>query len=285
MDINNFLSSIAGNSKSSSDDRWSEVIRPATSNLIIGDIGKGKSALAYWLLERFSKEYGLTAAVVGFPREKQSLLPSDFVILDEPQEVAKISDAIIFIDEADLQLPIEDVKAREHVINFLSLPGHRDQILLLAFHFPRLIMVRYLPFFRSFIIKRPPYLLEFASKSRGDMLARMMSKAEERFAELLPEDVVKNSYVVAPELRWQGMMQNPLPSFWSEELRKGWSGVIVSDQLTLEEAIEQVRGKCAAKGERDPYWYTVDELREMCREKGLPTNGDKHALVLRLFGR
>jgi hypothetical protein len=176
------------------------------------------------------------------------------------------------------------VKAREYVINFLSLPGHRDQILLLAFHFPRLIMGRYLPFFRSFIIKRPPYLLEFASKSRGDVLARMMAKAEERFAELLPEDVVKNSYVVAPELRWQGMMQNPLPTFWCDELRKGWGGVKVSDQLTLEEAIDQVRDKCATEGLRDPYWYTVAELQQMCRDKNLPADGDKHTLILRLFG-
>jgi len=96
---------------------------------------------------------------------------------------------------------------------------------------------------------------------------------------------VRNSYVVAPELRWQGMMQNPLATFWSDELRKGWSGVRVSDnQLTLEEAIEQVRGKCATKGLRDPYWYTVAELQQMCRDKGLPANGDKHTLILRLFG-
>jgi hypothetical protein len=167
--------------------------------------------------------------VVGYPQQKAALLPERFVILEEPTDLTKIQKAIAFIDEADIQLPIEDTKAREHVINFLSLPRHRDMIFLLAFHFPRLVMGRYLPFFSAFLLKRPPYLIDYAGKSKGDILTEMMKRSEERFAELPSEEVVKHTYVVAPRIRWQGMLQNPLCSFWCDDLSKVWAGTEVEE--------------------------------------------------------
>jgi len=47
----------------------------------------------------------------------------------------------------------------------------------------------------------------------------MMRRAEERFAELPSQvDIVKHTYIVAPRIRWQGMLENPLCSFWGQEL-------------------------------------------------------------------
>jgi len=208
--------------------QWDKVIQPNSSYLIVGDVGTGKSALAYWLLETYSQKYNLLPTVVGLSRGKQTLLPSNFVVLDDPSECTKHENTIAFIDEADLQLPIEDTKARQYVVNFLSLPRHRKQIFLLAFHFPRLVLSRYLPFFAAFLLKRPPYLIEFAGKRQNDALTQMMERAEERFAELPSEvDVVRHTYVVAPRIRWQGMLENPLCSFWGQELSEVWSGTEV----------------------------------------------------------
>ena len=205
-EIDDFLKKMGMRDKQDQPNQWDKVIQPNSSYLIVGDIGTGKSALAYYLLEAYSQKYDLLPAIVGLPRDKEELLPSNFIILDNPNECAKLENAIVFIDEADLQLPIEDTKARQQVINFLSLPRHRHQIFLFAFHFPRLVMGRYLPFFSAFLLKRPPYLIEFASKRRNDAMAQMMERAEERFSELPSEDVVKNTYVVAPRIRWQGML-------------------------------------------------------------------------------
>ena len=211
---------------------WDKVIQPNSSYLIVGDVGTGKSGLAYYLLETFSQKYNLSPAVVGLPKEKLALLPPNFEPLDEPRDCTKREKSIVFIDEADLQLPIEDTKARKYVINFLSLPRHRKQIFLLAFHFPRLVLGRYLPFFAAFLYKRPPYLLEFAGKRQNDALTQMMRKAEERFAELPSEDeVVKHTYVVAPRIRWQGMLENPLASFWTQDLSEVWSGTEVGEKI------------------------------------------------------
>lgn len=215
---------------------WDKVIQPKASYLILGDVGTGKSGLAYWLMERYGKKYNLTPVVVGLPRNKLSLLPSGFKSLASPDEVENQEHVIAFVDEADIQLGIENTKAREYVTNFLSLPRQRHQILLLAFHFPRLVLARYLPFFAAFFHKRPPYLIEFASKGKGDALYHMMIKAEERFAELVPPNwqptveqpqppaILNHTYIVAPRIRWQGLAENPVASFWSQDLSEVWAG-------------------------------------------------------------
>ena len=229
-------------------DRWDDIIKPSSSYLVLGDVGTGKSGLAYWLLERFSKKYGITPAVVGYPQDKQEMLPADFKVLNEPDECTRMEDAIVFVDEADLQLPMGDNKLKSYVVNFLSLPRHRNQIFLLAFHFPRLVMGTYLPFFSAFLLKRPPYLLEFAGKGQSKAIIGMMEKAEERFLELpSQDDIVSNTYVVAPRIRWQGMLQNPLPSFWTEELSKAWSGVQMNKDMCRacgRQAKYFIRGLC-----------------------------------------
>ena len=222
-------------------DQWDRIITPKSSNLILGDVGTGKSALAYWLVERYAQKYGLTPATVGIPPAKQPLLPG-FQFFETPDELTNASDVIVFIDEADLQLPLEDVKAREYVTNFLMMYRQRNMVMFLGFHYPRLVVARYLPSFAVFLLKRPPFLREFASKSRNDALARMMDKAEERFAELVPPDfvptaermhpleVVRNTYVVAPRIRWQGMLPNPTSSFWGESLSEIWAGTEIEKQ-------------------------------------------------------
>lgn len=295
-------------------DTWDKIIQRNSSYVIFGDIGTGKSGLAYWLLEHYSEKYNLQPAVVGLPQDKIALLPSNFMPLGQPDECSKHENTITFIDEADLQLPIEDTKARKYVINFLSQVRQRKHIFILAFHFPRLALGRYLPFFAGFLHKRPPYLYELASKSKGDALMEMMQRAEERFAELAPSDwepdeqhnqppsVLNHTYVVAPRIRWQGMIENPLPSFWTQDLSEIWSGTEIEkpksksqlaldilripgtplkQELSTEERL-QTYGVPAemhkAVIEMDKK-YSLEELREMCRGKGLPTAGDKKKLA------
>lgn len=260
---------------------WERIIVRNSSYLIFGDVGAGKSGLAWYLLEDFSRKYDLLPAVVGFPRDKQHLIPDNYRILDTPDECTKIEDAIVFIDEADIQLPIEDTKARTYVTNFLSLPRQRHQILLLGFHFPRLVMGRYFPFFTAFLHKRPPYLIEFASKSKGDTLYQMMQKAEERFAELVPPDwkgegqpeaVVKQTYVVAPRIRWQGMVANGLASFWTQQLSEVWAGVDIDRKpkhnRSMGHSPSPVTKKAATWLTPEPAPPEEPAIRELTDERG-----------------
>jgi len=224
MRIEDFLNSMENNQE-----KWDEIIKPAQSYLIVGDVGTGKSALAFHLLEKYSKKHDLLPAVVGFPREKQSLLPQDFIICDSIDEATQLENAIVLIDEAGIQLPLDDRKSKQFMVNLLSLPRHREQILILTYHFPRLVLRTYLPYFSAFLFKRPPYLLQFAGKDRKDIFTNMMGKAEGEFAKLPSDDILKSTYVIAPRIRWQGMLTNPTPSFWSDEVSKAWSGTSVPE--------------------------------------------------------
>jgi hypothetical protein len=295
MDISKFLGET--DKEDSKPSMWDKVIVPKASYLLTGDVGMGKSALAYFLMERYGEKYGLTPAVVGLPQNKRTLLPDNFKCLDGIMEIASTENAIVFIDEADIQLPLDSNKDKEAVVNFLSLPRQRKQIFILAYHFPRLVKGTYLPFFSAFMFKRPPYLLEFASKKGSDEIMGMMSRAGERFDEMPSEDeVLKNTYIVAPRIRWQGLLQNDLPSFWSQDLSEIWSGVgsfaegqtegqkaQQPEAQQLELSPEGLREKMKAQGLEDPYWHNVSELQAECRKRGLPTTGNKDALILRLF--
>lgn len=294
-DINDFLENFGEMQENTpKPSKWDEVIVPKASYLLTGDVGMGKSALAYFIMERYGEKYGLTPAVVGLPQAKRTLLPDNFKFLDGIMEIASTENAIVFIDEADIQLPLDSNKDKEAVVNFLSLPRQRKQIFILAYHFPRLVKGTYLPFFSAFMFKRPPYLLEFASKKGSDEIMGMMSRAGERFDEMPSEDeVLKNTYIVAPRIRWQGLLQNDLPSFWSQDLSEIWSGVggfeaegqkAQPEAQQLELSPEGLREKMKAQGLEDPYWHTVSELQVMCRKWGLSTSGNKDELVLRLFG-
>jgi hypothetical protein len=299
----------ADGKKDTPQSKWDKVIVPNSSYLIVGDVGTGKSGLAYWLLERYSEKYHLQPATVGLPATKRSLLPENVAVLDSPEALTARENVIAFIDEADIQLSIEDTKVREKVINFLTLPRQRKQILLLCFHFPRLVMGRYLPFFSAFLIKRPPYLIEFASKSKGDALYQMMMKAEERFAELVPPDwqpdelhsqpeaVLSSTYVVAPRLRWQGILTNPTCSYWTQELSEVWAGariqpkeqgqLALSTEPTTEERLRQEFGDITedviGRAIQMDQMYSLPQLREMCQKRGLSTSGDKKFLATRII--
>lgn len=214
---------------------WDDIILPKSSYLILGDIGTGKSGLAYWLTEKYSQEYHLRPATV---LPGGATLPDNWEVLLSPEECTKMENAMVFIDEADLQLPMNDFKMRDVVLNFLMLPRQRNAIFLLAFHYPRLVMSTFLPSFSSFLLKRPPYLREFAGKSNSKEIRNMLDKAEERFVELIPPNwrpnphtgelqhpaVLRHTYVISGPLHWQGMLSNPLPSFWSDDLSCVWKG-------------------------------------------------------------
>lgn len=276
-------------------DDWSRVIQPKSSYLILGDIGTGKSGLAYWLGEKFSQDYHLRPATV-LPCGAN--LPAEWEVLSSPDDCAKMENAFVFIDEADLQLPMNNLKMRDVVLNFLMLPRQRNQIFLLAFHYPRLVMATFLPSFAGFFLKRPPYLLEFAGKSDSKVIRGMMEKAEERFAEMVPPGwqpnpqtgelhhpaVLSHTYVVSPRLRWQGMMANPLPSFWTDDLSCVWRGVAAnapsgSPNKPAEPAPAVDDALVAYYDEH----FTLVELQNLAEQKGLDPLGDKRTLAARII--
>ena len=50
-----------------------------------------------------------------------------------------------------------------------------------------------------------------------------------------------------------------------------------------EELSNFLRESLKVPNEKNPYWHNLGELRKMCKERGLPTDGRKDELVARLL--
>jgi len=70
-----------------------------------------------------------------------------------------------------------------------------------------------------------------------------------------------------------------------EDRMKGWNEAKSGLELASADFTEPVgeRKLLAPPYKQDPWFYTVEELRRICEENGLPTDGKKEDLIYRLF--
>ena len=202
---------------------WHEIIKLSTANIIVGKKGSGKSCLAYWLTDTISQKQNLLPIIVGFPREKQYLLPEGYAI-KELDEALGTENAILLIDEGTTTLPAGG-KLDELVKSMSALSRQRNQIIILIFHASRDIGSKILRGIDAIIIKEPSHRqIEFGSKN--DWFQNLLIKAKAELSKL--DERRKFAYVDSEDPEFRGIMENPKPSFWSEELSKAWAGLEVS---------------------------------------------------------
>ena len=151
---------------------WLDIIKPSTVSVILGRKGMGKSALAYYLTELTSIEYGLLPVVVNLPEEKRHLLPNNFVIklLDD---VNHLEDSVVIIDEGTTMLPAGQRKLEELVKGFVALSRQRNQIVLFIFHSSSDVGSRILRGMDVILVKEPSRRqIQFGSKDNwfGELL-------------------------------------------------------------------------------------------------------------------
>ena len=201
--------------------KWQDIITPSTVTVFVGKKGSGKSGLGYFLLEILHDEYNLIPVVAGFPREKQYLLPSDFVIKDL-DEALDTENAIIFIDEGTTLLPAGQ-KLDEIVKMFIALSRQRNQIVLFAFHASRDIGSKILRGVDIIVVKKPSKRqIEHGSKTAWWSI--FLNEAAAEFSKI-KDDKRKYAYVDCEEPEFRGMLKNPLPIFWGEELSRAYAGI------------------------------------------------------------
>ena len=277
-------------------DMWLDLIRPTTVSLILGSKGSGKSALAYHLLEKSASAFGLLPIVVNLPREKQALLPDDFIIrtLDELKHT---QDAVALVDEGTTMIPAGAQKLEEMVKSFVALSRQRNQIIIFIFHSSSDVGSRILRGVDAILVKEPSLRqIQFGAK---DAFCRsLLTEAKDKFKALqdMGEDTRKYTYVDCEKPAFRGMLKNDLPGFWTDDLSKAWADVFESGslitidsltgrQLTTEERLQQYKvppelWKKVIDMDKE---HSLEQLREMCRAKGLPTSGDKKKLASSLL--
>lgn len=203
--------------------QWEDIIRLSTVNVIVGYKGMGKSGLGYYLLEKIAPKYKLLPVVVNFPREKQKLLPQNYVIASL-SDALTTENAIILVDEGTTQLPAGG-RLEEFIKACSSLTRQKDQLIIFIFHASRDIGSRILRGIDVLMIKEPSRR-QIEQGSKDKYFRELLIKAKQ---EIKAQKGEKRSftYVDSEEPEFSGLMENGLPSFWSEELSKAWRGVIV----------------------------------------------------------
>ncbi|MBW2673835.1 MAG: hypothetical protein JRD89_10550 [Deltaproteobacteria bacterium] len=257
-DVNEFLKRLGMEREKST--KWREIIKPSTVSIILGRKGMGKSALGYWLCEEMAGHYGLLPVVINLPRERQNLLPESFVIR-QLGDVPRISDAVVIIDEGTTMLPAGKAKLEDMVKGYVALSRQRNQIILFVFHSSADVGSRILRGVDAILLKEPSQR-QIQHGAKDNWWRALLSEAKEKFEALADMEAEPRAYtfVDSEEPEFRGMLQNPLPSFWSDELSKAWAGV---DTLS-EPQLELFRPPSLEYGRKVVAWHADDADMRLC---------------------
>lgn len=299
---------------------WEQILSPSKVAVILGNKGSGKSALAYFLLQYLSRTYTLLPIVVNLPHEKRSLIPENWVI-KSLKEIQHTENACVLIDEATTRIPAGSV-LENMIKGFSSLARQRSQIIIFIFHASSDVGSRILRGIDVVLLKEPSKRqIEFGSKDNWMRALLEEAKGEFRAIKDASGDPREFTYIDCDDPEFAGIMRNPLCSFWTEDLSKAWSGVdTIGGDLQLGLGVVTPKGIVTRKGNRlvvspelegtlpkqefstderlalyglsaDEYELAIEmdrqhnqeELRQMCRDKGLPLSGDKKKLIANLL--
>lgn len=200
-----------------------DIIHHPSIILIIGRRRYGKSALGFYILEKLHTEQTLLCFVVGFPKQKQHLLPKWITPIENVEELP--DNCIALVDEASFRHHAHKVRGKEteYMDKLISVSGQKRQTIIFVTHTMRKFAITLLLDVDLLLCKEPSLL--HANLERAEV-RKIMEEVKAEFKKLPREDVKKSTYVVSDG--WKGFMNNPLPSFWSEELSEAWSGVDLS---------------------------------------------------------
>ena len=223
------------------DGRWREVIAHPSVVLILGKRGSGKSALGYRLLELC--RYALTPYVLGLPKQGQRLLPDWIGVATSLEDVPPKS--IVLIDEAYLRYHSrESLAARSReMTRILNLCRQTEQTLIFVSQEARQVD-RNIASSASVVVFKDLGILQI--EFDRPELARIATQAKQAF-EAVKGDRRSWSYVYSPNADFMGLLENPLPTFWSNRLSRAFasggeaSSTKMPKRMTLKERIQQAR--------------------------------------------
>ena len=191
---------------------WLRLIQHPSVVVILGARGKGKSVLGYRLLEYL--RWTASPYVVGLPENARKLLP-DWVGMAAGLEDVPPK-AIVLVDESYMPYHARssmgaDAKAMSQLVN---LSRQREQTLIFVSQEARQVD-RNIASSANVVIFKDLGILQLEFDRRE--LAKIAVQAKQALAGV-NGDKRAWSYIYAPESDFMGLVENSLPSFWSEKL-------------------------------------------------------------------
>jgi len=206
--------------------RWRGILSRYPRILILGAQGTGKSCLAYWLLEIL--HHRCRCFAYGLPGEGASYIPSWLGVIHDLSDAPPGS--IVLVDEAYLVLFSRESLTRKNseFVRLLNLARQKNLGFIFVAHEARHIDKNVLSSVDTLIMKRPAPLQLELDRS---FLRPYLIKAQRVFEGKNQTQSKRISYLCFTPSDFEGVLENPQPSFWSERLSHAFSSGNVGIEL------------------------------------------------------
>lgn len=221
--------------------KWLALIKHPVLIVILGKKGSGKSALGYRILEYF--RWTSPVYVVGLPADAHKFLPDWIGVKPALKEVPP--DSIVMVDESYiLHHARSSMTAQAKALSeMLNLSRQRNQTLVFVSQESRQIDRNILSSADVIIFKEPGMLQPRFDRPELRDIAR-----EAKLAFTTVSGDKRNwSYVYSPNADYIGLLENKVPTFWSQKLSRAFacntaqSSAKTPKKMTHEEKMQKAK--------------------------------------------
>ena len=208
------------------DSELAELLRHPCIIVIVGHRGSGKTALAFRIVELM--RYRASPYVLGLPANAAKLLPEWIGLIDDLESIA--TNSVIYIPESYRLFHARAAQTRQNrlLADLVNLSRQRRQTLIFDIQNPAHLDRNILSETDILLIKEPG---PFTSGFDRPQWRRFMDGARSTFAILDKRSRRRSVWVFAPHSGIEGrILQNELPSFWSERLSRVFGSPSVSSK-------------------------------------------------------
>ena len=157
-------------------------------------------------------------------------------------EALTTPNAVILVDEGTTKLPAGDT-LEEFVKACSSLSRQRNQLVIFIFHTSRDVGSKALRGMDAMICKEPTQR-QIRYGSKDPWFKSLLEQALAAFRAIPMSERPKHAFVDSEKPDYRGMLENSLPSFWSDELSTVWANADSdSDSKLTPELIDLLEGK------------------------------------------